>query len=113
LKEGVTFILLNNWNVALIGIECLIPFLQSLTRLLSSSSLSFVEILLLSDPEYVNEIFSYHFSEPAAFFFLNGYTLCRLRLREGKLREMVESRIFCDMFIELESDRPIEGKLRE
>ena len=107
------FIFLSIWNVALTGMECLIPFLQSLTRLLSNSSLSLVEILLLSEPEYVNEIFSYHFSAPATFFFLKGYTRCRLKLRDGKLREMVESRMFCDMFIELESDRPIEGKLRE
>ena len=49
------FIFLSIWNVALTGMECLIPFLQSLTRLLSNSSLSLVEILLLSEPEYVKD----------------------------------------------------------
>ena len=50
MNEGVMLIYLNAVNVALTGIECLMPLRQSLTRLFSSISLSLEVMLLLSEP---------------------------------------------------------------
>ena len=95
------------------GMECLIPLFQSRTRLFCISSLSFEVILLLSEPEYDSEIFSYHFWLPATFLRLNGYTRCNERLSEGRLTDRVESRMFCDRFMELDSWSPMDGKFLE
>ena len=42
-----------------------------------------------------------------------GLLEMRTTFSEGKLTDKVESRIFCDRFSELDSDNPIDGKLRE
>ena len=38
---------------------------------------------------------------------------CKDRFSDGKVTDNVESRIFCDKFIELESVSPIDGKFLE
>ena len=62
----------NKLKLADTGMECLIPFLQSLVNEDDNNLFSFVSMLLAKDPEYDMVIFSYQRSFPTAFFLLKG-----------------------------------------
>ena len=107
------FILSNNWNVALTGMLCLTPLLQSLKISDLRIIFSFVDMLLLNCPLYESEIFSYQRSSPFLFLRLKGYFFDSETLRFGRLSEMIESLTFCDNDIEDERVSPIKGNVRE
>ena len=70
--DGLMFRYPKSVKFPLMGIECFMPFRQSLVRLECSSLSSFVVMEFESCPVYDIDIFSYHRSFPAAFFLLNG-----------------------------------------
>ena len=105
--------LLNNWTVALMGIECFTPLLQSVNMFDLRIRFSFVDMLLLNCPLYDNEIFSYQRSSPNLFLRLKGYFFDRETLRLGRFSYIMESFTFCDNDIDDDRVRPIDGKVRE
>ena len=80
-------------KLALTGIECSIPFFQSLERLAFLNSFSFVVIEFDTCPIYDMLIFSYQRSLPAEYLRLNGLKREMEMLRSGNVRERVESRM--------------------